>query len=123
MKTVFMFSIFFTICEFVLFSTTNAQTVAPDTTKQKLKTKTVKKDSLIGDELVLQPIEIKGKIEKPGVIIMPKRVEPELGKMELERSFQRELKQGVGEVPKPDKELQQVDRVKSIKKTIERKRK
>ena len=123
MKAVFIVSIFLIICEFILFNNANTQTVTSDTTKQKLRTKTIEKDSLIGDELVLQPIEIKGKVEKPGVIIMPKRVEPELGKMELERSFKRELKQGVGEVPKPDKELQQVDQIRSIKKTIERKRK
>jgi len=123
MKAVFIFSIVFMVCVFVLFQNANAQTVTQDTTEQKLETKTTKKDSSTGGELVLKAIEIKGKIEKPGVIIMPKRVEPELGKMELERSFQRELKQGVGQVPKPEKELQQVDRVKSIKKTIERKRK
>ncbi len=111
------------ICVFALFYNTHAQTVIPDTAKHKLGTKVAKKDSLAEDELVLEPIEIKGKIEKPGVIIMPKRVEPELGKMELERSFQRELKHGVGEIPKPDKALQQVDQIKSIKKTIERKRK
>ncbi len=123
MRAVFISSIVFMVCVFVLFQNANAQTVTQDTTEQKLETKTTKKDSSTGGELVLKAIEIKGKIEKPGVIIMPKRVEPELGKMELERSFQRELKQGVGEVPKPEKELQQVDRVKSIKKTIERKRK
>ena len=123
MKAIFMFSIIFMVCVFVLFQKANAQTVAQDTIRQKLETKTIEKDSSTGGELVLKAIEIKGKIEKPGVIIMPKRVEPELGKMELERSFQRELKQGVGQVPKPEKALQQVDRVKSIKKTIERKRK
>ena len=54
---------------------------------------------------------------------MPKRVEPELGEVELTRSFKKEMKDGVGEIPKPDKELGRVDRVKSIKKTVERKRK
>ena len=57
------------------------------------------------------------------MIIMPKRVEPNLEKMELERSFDRELKEGIGEIPKPENALKRVDRVKSIKKTVERKRK
>ena len=75
------------------------------------------------EEIILDAIEIKGKVEKPGVIIMPKRIEPELNDIALERSFQREVKESIGEMPKPAVVLQEVDRVKSIKKTVERKRK
>ena len=54
---------------------------------------------------------------------MPKRVEPEIGEIALERSFNKEVKEGVGEIPKPEKELRRLDRIESIKKTVERKRK
>lgn len=74
-------------------------------------------------ELVLDVIEIKGYVDKPGVTIIPKRVEPEMEDMEIDRSFDREVKQGVGEIPMPDDALRQVDRVKSIKKAIDKKRK
>lgn len=74
-------------------------------------------------ELVMEEIEIIGKVEKPSVIIVPKRMEPEIEDAELERSFQQEVKEGVGEIPKPTEELQKVDPVRSIKKTVVRKRK
>ncbi len=100
-----------------------AQTARRDTTNQaRLNAAPVIPDTLAG-ELILEEIFIQGRVEKPGVIILPKRVEPELGDVELERSFKREVKEGTGDIPKPEKELGQVDRVKSIKKTVERKRK
>ncbi|HHS14000.1 MAG TPA: hypothetical protein ENN03_09595 [bacterium] len=74
-------------------------------------------------ELVLETIEIKGRVEKPGVIIMPSRLEANLKKVELDRSFEKELKEGVGEIVEPKKELRQVEKVKSIKKTVGRERK
>jgi hypothetical protein len=77
----------------------------------------------VDSELVLETIEIKGRVEKPGVIIIPSRVEPELKKVELDRSFEKELKEGVGEIVEPKKELRQVEKVKSIKKTVGRERK
>ena len=54
---------------------------------------------------------------------MPKRVEPKLDEVDLERNFEREVKEGVGEIIKPEDEMNRVDRVKSIKKTVERERK
>lgn len=74
------------------------------------------------DDLVLEEIEIKGKVEKPGVYMMPKRIEPEVEEMELGRSFQNELKDGVRVVPKPDTELGEVDKINSITKAVGRKR-
>ncbi|MBN2102706.1 hypothetical protein JW835_01555 [bacterium] len=73
-------------------------------------------------ELILDEIEIQGQIEKPGVIVLPRRVDPEIGQVELGRSFDNELKNGVEALPKPDKVLGQVDDVKSIKKAVERQR-
>ena len=73
-------------------------------------------------ELVLDAIEIKGRVEKPSVIIMPKRIEPEVGEVELERDFEQELKEGIGEIPKPEDDMNKVERVQSIKKTVERDR-
>ena len=75
-----------------------------------------------GDEIILDDIEIIGQVEKPGVIIFPKRIEPDLPEVELERSFQRELKEGMGEFVKPDEELSQIENVQSIKEAVEKKR-
>jgi hypothetical protein len=75
-----------------------------------------------GDELVLDVIEIKGRVDKPSVIIMPKRIEPEVGEVELERDFEQELKEGIGEIPRPEDDMNKVERVQSIKKTVERDR-
>jgi len=86
-------------------------------------TKTVVKPPAKNGEMVLEDINIQGRIDKPGVIIVPKRVEPELKEKELDRSFKKELREGVGEIGRPQKELRNVDNVKSIKKAIERKRK
>lgn len=98
-----------------------AQSTAPDTAKVATVL-WAESDSLDG-ELMLDDIEIKGNVEKPGVIILPKRLEPELDGVELDRSFENEVKQGGAEVPQPVKELNKVDRVKSIKKVVGRKRK
>lgn len=75
-----------------------------------------------GDELVLDVIEIKGRVDKPSVIIMPKRIEPEVGEVELERDFEQELKEGIGEIPKPEDDMNKVERVQSIKRAVERDR-
>lgn len=98
-------------------------TAPEDTSKTVNKKAEKKKDAPKEEEMVLEEIQIQGKVDKPGVIIMPKRVEPEMKKIELERNFSKEIKQGVGEIPKPKKELRNLDRVKSIKKTLKRKRK
>lgn len=75
------------------------------------------------EEMVLDVIEIKGHVEKPGVTIIPKRIEPEMEEKDINRSFDDEVKKGVGEILTPDEALREVDRVKSIKKTLEKKRK
>ena len=87
------------------------------------KNRTLAAQDTVEGELVLETIEIKGKVEKPGVIILPNRVQPELKKVELKRSFEKEVKEGVGEIIQPKKELREVEKVKSIKKTVGRKRK
>jgi hypothetical protein len=73
-------------------------------------------------ELILDQIDIQGSIEKPGVIVLPSRVDPEMGEIELERSFDTEVKDGAEALPQPEEELGQVDGVKSIKKAVERQR-
>ena len=73
-------------------------------------------------EMVLDQIDIQGRIEKPGVIVLPSRVDPEMGEIELERSFDNEVKDGGQALPQPEGELGQVDGVKSIKKAVERQR-
>ena len=107
------------------------QSVNCETRQQDNPVKTTTQDSTgvtsgvtSGDEeMVLETIEIKGNVQKPGLIIMPKRVEPKLDKVDLERNFEREVNEGVGEIIKPEDEMNRVDRVKSIKKTVERERK
>ena len=73
-------------------------------------------------EIILDDIDITGKVEKPGVIIMPKRIEPELDEVTLQRSFEKEVKESMAEMPKPKSVLHDIDHVKSIKKTVEKKR-
>ena len=119
MKFLFHFSIVFILSGVHMIMAQNSNS---DSTKKVIEAQIAQTDSASG-EMVVCVIEIKGRVEKPGVIIIPKRVEPEIGEMELERSFQKEVKEGVGEIPKPQKELRRLERVKSIKKTVERKRK
>ena len=73
-------------------------------------------------EIILDQIDIHGRIEKPGVIVLPTRIDPEMGEVELERSFDDEVKDGSEALPQPEEELGQVDGVKSIKKAVERQR-
>ena len=97
--------------------TTDQNEIQPNTTEQIVS----QQDSGEG-EMVLEAIEIQGKVERPGVIIVPKRVEPEIEEIELERSFQQEVKEEMGQIPEPERELQSVDRIESIKKTIQKER-
>jgi hypothetical protein len=75
------------------------------------------------EELFLDEIEIKGRVEKPSVIIMPKRIDPEVGEVQLEREFEQELKEGMGEIPQVEDETNRVENVQSIKKAINKDRK
>ena len=122
MKRPIVITIFFISIGVVVPNLLMAQNSNPDTTKKNVVKPVVPVDTL-NKEMVLGIIEIKGRVDKPGVIIIPRRVEPDIGEIELERSFEKEVKEGVGEIPKPEKELRRLDRVKSIKKTVERKRK
>ena len=82
----------------------------------------VSDSSNTGNVIVLDSIEIRGRVQKPGVLLVPKRVTPEMGKMELNRSFDKELKEAGG-LPRVEKELRKVDRVESVKKAVEKERK
>lgn len=74
------------------------KTSKPDTTKIEADTtkNITKLDSNVkSNEIELIEITIEAEIEKPRVAILPKRIEPELGEMEfIDRSFEKELKQG-----------------------------
>lgn len=91
----------------------NNQSTTPDSTQTEPSE---------GGELVLDEIDIQGEVEKPGVIVLPKRVDSEMGRIELGRSFDEEVKNGVEALPQTEEALGQVDHVKSIKKAVERKR-
>ena len=103
-----------------------AQGARSDSTQAKNNTGStaaaVRDSSNTGDVIVLDSIEIRGRVQKPGVLLVPKRVTPEMGKMELNRSFDKELKEAGG-LPRVDKELRKVDRVESVKKAVEKERK
>ena len=98
-----------------------SQSAAKDTAKIKetVPQKSVQDTSGV---LILEDIQIHGEVQSPGVMIIPRRVEPELKERELSRSFQTELKQG-GTIVKPEDELRSLERVKSIRKALEKERK
>jgi hypothetical protein len=73
--------------------------------------------------ITLDEIQIQGEVEKPSVIILPKRIEPEMQADSLDRSFSQEIRRSTDEVPTPDQAINRVEPVKSIKKEIEKKRK
>jgi hypothetical protein len=76
-----------------------------------------------GNFLQLDEIRIQGEVERPSVIVLPKRIEPEMQADSLNRSFSQEIRKNTDEVPTPVKALNRVEPVKSIKKEIEKKRK
>jgi hypothetical protein len=112
----------FVIGGFSLPGTTIGQEAVQDTSR-RISSSNAAIDTSANEELVLDEIQIRGRIERPGVLILPKRVEPEVEEVELDRSFKKEVKEGVGEVPTPESELGRVERVKNVKKTIKKKRK
>ncbi|HDQ45596.1 MAG TPA: hypothetical protein ENN17_08890 [bacterium] len=73
-------------------------------------------------ELVLEAIEIRGRVERPGVIILPKRMTPHIKEVEINRSFEEEVKNGVGDLPQPDQVLRRLEPVNNIKKAVEKER-
>jgi hypothetical protein len=76
-----------------------------------------------GNVIQLDEIRIEGEVETPSVIILPKRIEPEMQGDSLNRSFSQEIRKNTDEIPTPDKAINRVEPVKSIKKEIEKKRK
>jgi len=94
----------------------------PADSTQNASRQTEKKNRSADREISLDEIDIQGSIEKPSVIIVPKRIEPDLQEVELNRSFEQEVKEGVGEIPKTEDPLRKVEPAPSIKKSIEKKR-
>jgi hypothetical protein len=75
------------------------------------------------DEILLDDIDIQGEAEKPSVIILPKRVEPDVPKSEPERSFGEEVrKAAIGDADHADRAIGVLEPVKSIKKAVEKNR-
>lgn len=102
------------------------QDVKVDTMKVKHTSgeTTAKADSLNNKgEIVLDEIFIEGRVSKPGVMIVPKRLEPKLKERQLQRSFQNEINDKESGIYKPKQELHQVERVQSIKQALEKERK
>jgi hypothetical protein len=76
--------------------------------------------SAVDEEIVLENIDIQGRVEKPNVIVVPKRIAPDIADVEPERSFQPELKNGVEGIPSPERAIGKIEPVPSIKKTIKK---
>ncbi len=91
-----------------------------------VKTSEIAEDTVVvdtvSDELILEEITIEGEIDRPNVIIMPKRVETDMEKIDLERKFSKEINQAEGELPELEEELRKVESIESIKKTVKRDR-
>jgi len=67
-------------------------------------------------EIILEEIKIEAVIETPSVAIVPKRVNPEFGKMEfLDRSFENELKAIPSKPMLIEEELKEVDKIQKRK--------
>jgi hypothetical protein len=106
---------------FVLLVAFSLNAAPPDSSRSAARRSPAKQNGS-GKEIVLDEIQIQGEIEKPSVIIVPKRIEPELPEKELERSFADEVKRNAGELPEPADPVQKVETVPSIKKALEKKR-
>jgi hypothetical protein len=101
----------------------SAAPAAADTAKQTAAKPVSEQPSRANSgEITLDEIDIQGAVEKPSVIIVPKRVEPDLKEQDLNRSFEQEVKEGAADIPKQDEPLRKVEPAPSIKKTIEKER-
>jgi len=73
-------------------------------------------DDFGDSEIILGPIEIEAIIETPSVNIVPKRIDPEMGKMEVvDRSFEKELKAVPIKPMLMGKELTEINKIKKMK--------
>lgn len=67
-------------------------------------------------EMILNAIEIEAVIETPSVNIVPKRIDPEMGKVEfVDRSFENELKAIPIQPILAGKEMSEVSKIKKLK--------
>ena len=109
---------------FIVISNIFAQNPKQDTLT--VKTNEIAEDTVVvdtvSDELILEEITIEGEIDRPNVIIMPKRVETDIEKIDLERKFSKEINQAEGELPELEEELRKIESIESIKKTVKRDR-
>ncbi len=99
-----------------------AQNSKNDTTSAKNKESTKNKVDTVSNELILDEINIKGEIDKPNVIIMPKRVETDVKKVDLERKFSQEINKAEGEIPELQEKLREIENIESIKKALNKDR-
>ena len=109
---------------FIIIGNIFAQNPKQDTLT--VKTNEIAEDTVVvdtvSDELILEEITIEGEIDRPNVIIMPKRVETDMEKIDLEREFSKEINQAEGELPELEEELRKIESIESIKKTVKRDR-
>jgi len=107
---------------FLMYSNTYAQKGKKDTVSTKTKEVTKNQVDSVSKELILEEINIKGEIDRPNVIIMPKRIETDIKKIDLERKFSEEINKANRDIIELKEELRKIESIESIKKTIKRKR-
>jgi len=99
-----------------------AQNRKKDTKKTKTKEIIENKVDTVSNELILDEINIKGELDRPNVIILPKRVEANVKKIDLERKFSKEINKAEGEIPELQEKLREIENIESIKKALNKDR-
>ncbi|MFO7891092.1 MAG: hypothetical protein R6V04_12235 [bacterium] len=99
-----------------------AQNSKKDTVSSATKELNQNPSDTVSNELILDEISIKGEIDRPNVTIMPKRVETDVKKIDLERKFSEEVNKAQGEVPELKEELRKIENIESIKNTMKKDR-
>lgn len=97
------------------------QATEKDSTEKKSGIIENKADT-VSSELILNEIRIKGQIDRPNVIVIPKRVKTDVVKIDLKRNFKEEVNQADGDIPELNKELRKIEKIKSINKAVNKKR-
>ena len=102
----------------LIFGSVQAQEKNKTKVQEKKPAKTIQTGEIKLDDLYLEAL-----IEKPSVSIMPKRIEPDLEKVEfISRKFDRELKMVPEKLFDMQLEKNKVQKIRDIEKILKKKR-
>lgn len=108
------------ICALALCGVLGAQEKTPAADS----TRTAAADSSAIKEVSLEDIHIDAVVEKPAVTLIPRRIPPEMGDApEMNRSFDRELKQRPSFLDKLGREMENGQRLQTDKKNLAKEKK